>query len=466
MSNVYHIFATYGMESHEEQLTDVSSDPTYIRVATNNQRLASVIDKGVTQSRQDDAITETITGTVSVMEEVSETTQEIVQEQGSLSNEGFAMLQVTIKSLGSLVGVSSSNSLSLESFRANDRNVSSVIALEGIKETLVKVWKKIKAWLKMAWDNVKKFVKLIFSSKARMKRNLKLARDLINKDNKKKLTPSDVSGIAKFIGNEGKQRIGHDISKLNDELITQLKNTMRYSELGTLFLTKINHYAEGQSFSSNLLIKEIVEPAVQCSPIITGRVIKRDEKNKDFKELTSIFSHLTPTVPDTKEGELKGELELTKLMGLVDFLDTYYTDYIEYNKNFEHGMKVFNEFLEFSISKMDNKQALLTKNMVMASLKFSNGTNPSKFASTIMGVINAVCKTIIKHADKKVLEENEKEVKETEAELEKTEKQIVEINAAPTSKKSSKDDDIEDAEWSEVNDDVAAKASKDDVIYL
>lgn len=154
-----------------------------------------------------------------------------VKRNGSLSVEGYAMLNVAVSSLSNQVG-EPQQAISIESFDDLGSYQATTIALEGVGDTLKKLWEKFKKFVSDTWNRIKAFFKNLFSKKKKVEESAKKA-EAKAKEVKKKYKLNEVffnkrklfELFSRGIGMELTEELGGDVAamgKRNMELLERL----------------------------------------------------------------------------------------------------------------------------------------------------------------------------------------------------------------------------------------------------
>lgn len=113
---------------------------------------------------------------------------------GGLTKEAARFANIAANSYTKRLGLSSSIMPSMESFGASDRLEATKISMEGIGETLKKIWEAIKSLAQRVWNAIVNFFKSIFGAAERLERRAKaldkLAGKLTGDAKKSKITVS------------------------------------------------------------------------------------------------------------------------------------------------------------------------------------------------------------------------------------------------------------------------------------
>lgn len=143
------------------------------------------------------------------LEAVGEIAADAVESGEGLSEDAAAVASIAIESIRSRLGFRAETTLvpATESFGATStRLVSTRLVVEGIGDTLKKIWAAIKAAVNRVWDRIKSFVAKLFSSTAMLSKHIEglraRARNLPSnaKMKEKKITSNLASQL-----NDGKQ---------------------------------------------------------------------------------------------------------------------------------------------------------------------------------------------------------------------------------------------------------------------
>jgi len=144
----------------------------------NDAEAAAAEPEGIVETAQDAAEAETEvaenTEVVEELEEASDALEAIYYSLEQYREEGISpqtaqFVKIAVENIASRVG-EEVDIPSHESFDGSSRSVQSTeLSMEGIVDTLKKIWAKIKSWILKVWDAIKNFFKRWFTHAGRVK---------------------------------------------------------------------------------------------------------------------------------------------------------------------------------------------------------------------------------------------------------------------------------------------------------
>lgn len=138
-------------------------------------------------------------------------------ESEGLSESELKLVRLTVASYSDMLGVESSQLVSLEAFDESDNiKQSTTVALESIGGTIKKIWEAIKTTFYRIWTSIRDFFNKIFNGTKKIKDNLIKLRVALKKV--KKLAPGKVTA-------RGANYLQYDGSVKPNKIIEGLKNT-------------------------------------------------------------------------------------------------------------------------------------------------------------------------------------------------------------------------------------------------
>ena len=143
------------------------------------------------------------------LESISEVAVDAVEEGEGLTEEAAAVASIAIESIRNRLGFRSTSTVvpALESFgNTNTRVMSTKLVIEGIGDSLKKIWAAIKAAALRVWDMIKSFFAKLFNSATMLQKHIRSLKDRA-KDIPSSAKPAEKklkSGIAKQFSVKGK----------------------------------------------------------------------------------------------------------------------------------------------------------------------------------------------------------------------------------------------------------------------
>lgn len=235
---------------------------------------------------------ETISNTLELVDDVKGAVEEITRETGTLSEEGFKMLQAVMGEISSQYKIPK-QSIGLEGFVTYDDKERSMIALEGIKEIGKKVLQKILALIKWVADKAKAAGKFIVGKLSGL---FKRRTEMVNEA--KKTITKQSSGAERVI-------VGNDEEAKKDKE----EHPERYE--GLVF-SKTVAVIDRKMFKNIVTSKYLTNKA----PSVTA-VMKESVKGQDF------FSAMDEFIEVLKTGEY-GSIQagITRVLMFATFMST------------------------------------------------------------------------------------------------------------------------------------------------
>lgn len=403
MSNLFNILTRYSTESFA---TPQASRPVILLDKQETDELSGI---RVALSEQDtsEAVAETVMGVSDGVNRIGSTVNEIVERKGGLSIEAFKMLNVAVSSLNGILTIEQpQNNFSLESY--NESKIGN-IALEGIADTAKSIWDKFVKFVTSVWNRLKSFVKLLFSAKARMKRNVELAKKAVKEvGSGGAVDHTKMTGLVKHIGDIGIERIGGDVSKFVTEAMIQLENLDKVNELGIEY-TQIDGdlFKSFKNIGDEVMNKQYIDVAKRHSPIVGGLVLAKRTNKVLVNDLTvypstSVMLDYHFTKPVVKNvPTLKGAISVGVLSSGLEEMYEHFVKFIEYNTKFEVGLKSYADSIRVRQDAYGFEDGKIGPDE-MAKKVFNcfNFVNPAKYSGKIISLLNGVAKLIIANASK------------------------------------------------------------------
>lgn len=376
-----------------------------------------------------DVAMDVVSDVTSNSENIVARAQEIAEDKGGLSQEGYSMMRVALEAMHAMIGSNFKfpSTVSVESFSGSmyDRMEVTNVALEAAEEGNKTLWEKTKAFFVNLWERIKKFFKLLFSSKERMKRNVGIALQVAKDSKDVQIKASEFSNIKKVIGYEGINNCGGDIAKFPEQFTKQLNNTVEayklFLDITVDAVRKVTY--KGFSYSVSEMgpfTDRVTKEVMPLRPIIGGLFIDPKKKIGMFDPQNDVKYVENKNESTMKEDSTVSIKALAK--GLEEAFKLY-SDYLDTNKQYDDAQKKVLEAFEEGYK---NKEGFMKKagedaNVVMRQfVKMDAGKvtkklmilSPSKYAGRAIYGLNVVAKTIIKKADKDAQEKNEKNIQE------------------------------------------------------
>lgn len=268
----------------EEEVLDISDDSILGTTAEVSEGSMEVTDAANETEQLTTAIEEAVEDAATV-ERIQEVAEDSVEQGEGLSEQAAEITEVAIESIHARLGISKRVIPSLESFgSSNSRVAATRIAIEGFKETVVRIWKAIVDAVKTIIQKIKDFFAKFFDNSAKVKKLAESLKSKINEIKSKKASTSDIKepGIA---------------SVFND------------SKTGQFELNKILENQKIMTVGSTVMID-----ALSSSVGIIEGLVKKDVKEDDVTTLAKTMEKILDnmknvfagtTVQQTTENDLE-----------------------------------------------------------------------------------------------------------------------------------------------------------------
>lgn len=370
-------------ESSIDSLSD-DGDAALAQLRTADVNHVHEITQDQDELNQIDTGNELVGDTTDVISDVSEVTTRIVRDTGSISPEGYKMLNVTLEALRSTVFLSTlHSSISLESYQLATDTQRGAIALEGVKDTLKGLWDKFIAFLKSAWNRLKEFVATLFNVEKRMLKRLEIAKNILYhaKDHQIPTEKIKLGAMVKAIGPSGMRLVDGDASKFTKVMALEL-NVSRH-----FLVTSDNTFKRISESTSNWQeqvvvddILKMLKSAPEGSVIGVGGdellgITTFKETAKRYREAAlaakSIDERSTKAVPlighlkfvpskGEFNEELKGEIESKDLVNLLQDFEKFFKYMVKENSLYQSQLHDFVKQMELNKKKLDLANGKMT----------------------------------------------------------------------------------------------------------
>lgn len=174
------------------------------------------------------------------LDEVHDTLAASVENGEGVSEETAKMAEIAVEAICAKVGISAREARlmpAMESFgSANSRLTATKLAMEGIKETAIRIWEAIKKAAIHVWNVIKSFVAGLFKSRTMLEKHLK---NLKERTAKASGTPKSktISSGAKAFTIDGKAN--------QENVLTVLLESSQLPIIANLFTDKASQIAKG-----------------------------------------------------------------------------------------------------------------------------------------------------------------------------------------------------------------------------
>lgn len=210
---------------------------------------------------------------VSTVERIQEVAEASVEEGEGLSEQAAEITEVAIESIHARLGISKRVMPSMESFGStNSRIAATRIAIEGFKETVVRIWKAIIDGVKSIIQKIKDFFMKFFDNSAKVKKLAESLKAKVNEIKSKKAGTSDIK----------------------EPNIAEIFND---SKTGQFQLTKI---LENQTILT--VGSTVVVDSLSSSVGVIEGLIKKDVKEEDVTSLAKTMEKLLDNIKKSFAG--------------------------------------------------------------------------------------------------------------------------------------------------------------------
>lgn len=253
----------FSMEQAENELTGEVDQTEAAEVAVDVAEEAAEISE---TSGEVDATVADVSDAVAADEELSdiaEVAEEAVESGEGLDQTSAQVASIAIETIRNRMGIYSESTVvpALESFgNTNTRMVSTKLVVEGIGDTLKRIWAAIKAAAIRIWDKIKLFVAKLFNATGMLIKHIKTLQERASKISES-AKPSEktlkASGLAKALaakdanGKEALKTISGNSAKFLDV-------AKKSGEVTKNLVGRVQKLAEG-SMSEESLLKSIDE---------------------------------------------------------------------------------------------------------------------------------------------------------------------------------------------------------------
>lgn len=263
------------------------------------------VEEGVQEVEADVANVEELVTAVEDAEADAETLGEIegvmeesIEEGEGLDETSAELAEVAVESIRLRLGFAPSRTLpALESFGSkNSRLTATKIALEGVVETIKKVWEAIQKAFFAVWQKIKDFYNKFFTNTEKVK---KLAQQLKQKARETKGTAAnktiDASGVAKALNYEGKASLD-SVKRLMSNHVAVSKGVLagkdRLNEAIAVITDGLKKPADfnveklveaGKKFISVVAVETTVTEEGSSSTVVSGPFVGGQSVKMSFK---------------------------------------------------------------------------------------------------------------------------------------------------------------------------------------
>lgn len=272
----------------------------------------------------------------STVERIQEVAEASVEEGEGLSEQAAEITEVAIESIHARLGISKRVMPSMESFgSSNSRVAATRIAVEGFKETVVRIWKAIVDGVKSIIQKIKDFFMKFFDNSAKVKKLAESLKTKVNEIKAKKASTTDIKepGIAEVF-NDSKTGQFQLIKILENQKILTVGSTSVVDALSSsvglieglikkdvkeddvLSLSKTmeklldNIKKSFAGTTSNTRQEgDLIVDEVDFGPLINGNIISTELKiNKAADEFVSFSYTFSPATGDKNKKPAKESL--------------------------------------------------------------------------------------------------------------------------------------------------------------
>lgn len=421
-------------------------------IERNNSELVAAVEDDVEEMNRVNVGVDVVTSAADGVSDVAATAEEQIEETGELSPESFAVIATSVRHLTKSVGVSFEafdRRVSMESFKGykEDRITASKVAMEGLKESIKDLWRKIKAFFARAWEKLKKFIKEVFTAKGRMKKLVNLAKDMAAKSPGVTVKHENVKNAEKMLGVYGIQEAGGDVGKFLGVINKQCSNSVNLANAGlevakhvgataSDLATKSGKYnkslddykafdkiaEETQKSLSEKIDGSLDKVLVKDMTVIGGLRVDgvseyKEARSKDRLDFASLKKIKFVKSKDKAPG-LSGTVSIKDLGAALDSVYKVFEEYADdlnsYQRNRDELRQAVDKAASEAAKNEDNGAARGIKPGQMSSYySVMEHFSPVKYVGAIIGSLNAIASTIMKNAESKVKEEKAAEIAET-----------------------------------------------------
>lgn len=288
----------FSMEQAENELTGEVDQTEAAEVAVDVAEEAAEISE---TSGEVDATVADVSDAVAADEEltdIAEVAEEAVESGEGLDQTSAQVASIAIETIRNRLGIYSESTVvpALESFgNTNTRMVSTKLVVEGIGDTLKRIWAAIKAAAIRIWDKIKLFVAKLFNASGMLAKHIKALQDRASKISES-AKPSEktlkASGLAKALA--AKNANGKEALKsITGNSLKFLDTAKKTGEATKNLVGLVQKLAEGGMNEESLTksieeIKKIGQYSFEnivknCGlEKLPARAVKKDENNYRF----------------------------------------------------------------------------------------------------------------------------------------------------------------------------------------
>lgn len=390
-----------------------------LQVEADDAQTVVTLEEDAEQLERVGVASDVVSANIDVVEAVSdEATRQVTESvDNTLSEESFAILKVTLESISQSVYLGNvgfkdpSRSISVESFSGSTstRLSATKVALEGISDTAKSIWDKFIAMLTKLWENIKKFFKLVFSAKERMKRRVRLAKDVVAASGDHEIDAEKFKSVESIIGKGGISEANGSASAVFTVLDGQIKHTTAAVVAYVMYAGEVIE-AVGKDASPILAAQDKFYNLLNSNKqIIGGKVLTGQDNYNKAEGAKRNFSLLKFADPkDPKRTEIKGKVKIKDFGEALDGAFHFFEQIVKGLEDYSKGLKEFKDKISDAL-KSDTKEV---SNAARASLSNLKWFAPSKLVSPTVRICNALSANILSNAPKEAKDKNAKEIKE------------------------------------------------------
>ncbi len=269
------------------------------------------------------------------LQQVADTMQQSIDEGTGLDTGAAQMAEIATESIMNRLGLKGQRVIpATESFgSSNSRVAATRIAMEGVVDTIKKIWEGIKNFLKMVWQKITDFFAKFFSNTDKLEKAAKALQDKVGglgskAPKEKKIDNSSIAAAFKYNGKVNKDSVaailgnhGAAVKGVNGlytgalGLVNIVGGVLDEKKADEAQVTKLFDSVEKLIESSQLSTKPEAKKTengkdgeklvVKHGPFVDGRYFVLEMTSKDKTELTSVSFTIDDAEKEAKATEVQ-----------------------------------------------------------------------------------------------------------------------------------------------------------------